>query len=349
MKAAFIALMVLGCGDDSSPTTPDSGGDAAADGAEDASREDSAAGDSSAPDANPDARPDGARPGDRGSVLWVLNGSGAHDYSRQLVLPPTFGEGEFTLEVWIRPDSSFPFGSTAGGEAQLRNWSDADIRPYDNGQWWYEGNFLLDGHNNISSFSEGTFSLQFYGSGRVRFLFGDGNVSEAGGVWNAGAFPATSTPSIVDDAWHHLAAVRRYSGGGASIELWVDGVRVGEETRVGQVDMRAYWDTWAGFSEAQAGWFWGAEKQAAVGLLSQYEDFKGLMAELRFWDAALSADRLSNQFNIAVDGTEANLVGWFPFDEGMGTQACDAIDRGRCMDFVRTSPNLWSSDVPPLR
>jgi hypothetical protein len=37
------------------------------------------------------------------------------DFADQRVLPPTFGSGEFTFELWIKPDASFPVGYTDRG------------------------------------------------------------------------------------------------------------------------------------------------------------------------------------------------------------------------------------------
>ncbi len=285
--------------------------------------------------------------GTGGSFNWVVNEFGAHDYGHQLQIPAGFGEGEFTLQLWIKPDASFPVGPT-DGEGQLMNWSDADIEPYDNGAWWYAGNFLLDGHNNITGFDQGTFSLQWYGGGRVRWLFGDGGVI-TGGVWSAGAWPATETPSLLDDAWHQLTMVRRWSGASeADLELWIDGVLVGSETSPERTDMRQWWDGWEGFGGAQDGWFWGAEKQAAVGKLNAYEDYKGLMAELRFWDYAMDGAQISGTWSDAITGDEAGLVGWYPWNEGSGTSACDVLDPGSCIDLYMTSDAQWVDEGPPL-
>src|SRR5687767_6307421 len=58
-----------------------------------------------------------------GALRFVANAEGEHEYALLTDLPDGFGTGELTLEMWLRPDSSFPVGSTAGGEDQLTNWS----------------------------------------------------------------------------------------------------------------------------------------------------------------------------------------------------------------------------------
>lgn len=282
--------------------------------------------------------------GDGGSISWLANPDGLHDYGHQLQLPPTFGVGEFTFQMWIKPDESLPVGSTAG-DGTLTNWSSEDEEPYAAGNWWYRGNFLLDGHNNVAGFSQGTFSLQFYGGGRVRWLFGDGSVI-SGGVWSAGAYPATETASLLDGNWHQLTLVRRWSGASdADLELWIDGTLVDSETSTARTDMRQYWDDWAGFGGDQDGWFWAAEKQAAIGDYG-YEDYKGLMAEVRFWDVPLS--NVASSYADAVTGDEPGLVGYYPWTEGAGTQACDVLSTD-CVELVRTPDEQWLEEGPPLQ
>lgn len=233
------------------------------------------------------------------SLNFIQNAPSDHEYAHHLGIPTGFGDAEFTLELWILPDDSLPVGpTTRDTPQQLVNWSDADTAPYSSGSWWFDGNFLLDGHNNNAccGFSDGTFSLQFYGGGRVRWLFGDGMSAGPGGVWSIGAFPATNTPTLLDGEWHQLTLVRRWSGtSDADLELWIDGALVDSETSTVRTDMTFWWDTWPGFG-AQAGWFWGTEKQAAIGVLSQYEDYKGLVDEVRFWSRAKSAAEIAQEF-----------------------------------------------------
>ncbi|MEM7349954.1 MAG: LamG-like jellyroll fold domain-containing protein [Acidobacteriota bacterium] len=284
----------------------------------------------------------------QGSIAFFINDPNDYDYGLQLAIPPAFGAGELTFELWIRPDDSFPFGPTASGVDQRTNWSDADNEPYSSGSWWFEGNFLLDGHNN-ANFQDGTFSLQLYGSGRVRWLFGDGESAGPGGHWSVGAFPATNGPSVVDGAWHQVTLVRRWTGASdAQLELWIDGSLIATETSPARTDLRFWWDAWSGFPADQEGWFWGAEKQAAVGVLDQYEDYKGLVDEVRFWSRAKTAQEITDTWAEPVSGSEPGLVGWFRFAEGAGSTSCSEITATDCIDFVNTQPGFWSAEEAPL-
>lgn len=278
------------------------------------------------------------------SLAFFENLPADYDYGLQLELPPSFGAAEFTLELWIRPDESFPVGPTTDGSAgQLTNWTADDEEPYSGCCWWYAGNFLLDGHNN-ADFNSGTFSLQFYGGGRLRWLFGDGFSPEMGGVWSVGAYPATTTPSLLDGQWHRVNLVRRWSGvTDADLELWIDGVLIATETSSARPDLRFWWDAWANFPSGQEGWFWGVEKQAAIGVLSQYEDYKGILDAIRFFDRALTPAELAAGGCQLTDG----LVGDFSIEEGAGTSTCDAVAAGRCITLIQMKSGFWSTDPAP--
>lgn len=282
------------------------------------------------------------------SLGFFVNAANDYDFGRQLTLPAGFGDGEFTFELWIKPDETFPIGPTQGGGSDIvNNWTDADNTPLSAGNWWFEGNFLLDGFNN-SAFQNGTFALQFYGSGRVRWLFGDGVSPGFGDVHSVQASPASTGPNLLDGSWHQLTLIRRWSGStDAVLELWIDGALIDSVTVAQRTDMRVWWDVWSGFPGTQEGWFWGAEKQAAVGILSQYEDYKGLIDEMRFWSRAKSAAEVASSWFQPVAGSEPGLVGWFEF-EGSGSSACDSLSPAQCITLNLMKTGFRDSENAPL-
>lgn len=284
------------------------------------------------------------------SLEFFVNATGSsnQDHGRLEELPNGFGDGEFTLELWIRPNNSFLPGSVeAGTPGQLTNWADDNNAPYSSANWWEKGNFLIDGINKNASASQGSFALQFYAGGRVRWLFGDGSVTPVGGLWAVGGDSATS-PSLLDGQWHQLTLVRRFVGSNARLELWIDGNEIDTEASNVQTNMAStYWDSWTGFDSDRTGWFFGAEKRAAAGDLSQYEDYKGLVDELRFWSRAKSASEISSGYATPVTGSELGLVGWFDFSEGSGNEACDELDNDRCMALENTSSTVWDAAEAP--
>jgi hypothetical protein len=298
-------------------------------------------------------------PAEASSIRFLPNEPRQYDFGDQKQLPPTFGAGEFTFELWIKPDASFPVGETDRGTiGQLTNWSEYDFRPYSRGSWWHSGNWLLDGHTRPRGFDdqdtrEGTFSLQFYGGGRLRWMFADdARVIPVGKVWTVQAAPASRTASLLDGNWHHIACVRRWVGEkDAQLELWIDGKLIAETVIPQRINMRQFWDSLPHPDDPKelGGWAWGSEVMVAWNFyFTQYEDYKGLMDEMRFWDRAKSVEELSTSWNRAVTGKEPGLVGWFPFSEGSGTVARDALDPSRTIVLHRLRPESWSTENAPM-
>jgi peptidoglycan/LPS O-acetylase OafA/YrhL len=280
-----------------------------------------------------------------GSLAFRANEPRRFDYALQRNLPAGFGKGEFTLEFFVQPDEKLPVGTTSDGVSQLTNWSESDSSPYGDDAWWYVGNFLLDGHNN-AAFGEGTFSVQFHGAGRVRWLFGDGTaVDRPGKLWAVQAVPASSAPSLLDGQWHRVALVRR-AGSPPQLELWVDGSRVAATQIERMVDMRRWWSTWSGYPAGQAGWFWGTEKQAAIGAMAQWEDYKGGLDDVRFWTRALAPAELGSGKAASADGLAAEMS----FDDAGTDRACETRKPSECWTLVAPDASMRAKrDAPPAR
>lgn len=289
-----------------------------------------------------------------GSIYFAENVIvGNDDYGLQTDIPAGFGEGEFTFELWIKPDNNYPVGPVTGWNGNISNkafnWSDVDNQPYSSSSWWYDGNFLLDGHNNNSGNIEGTFSLQFYGGGRLRWHFGDGVYGGEGGHWSVEAYPASSTPSLLDGVWHQVTLVRRWVGTAeADLELWIDGSLIATERSSERTNMRNYWDSWVGWQTNQAGWFWGTEKQVAINNSSQYEDYKGLIDEIRYWNLAKTAEEIGANFNASVSGNESGLVGYYDFSEGQGNAVINQLNVGDAITLINMKTGYWVDENPPL-
>lgn len=275
-------------------------------------------------------------------------------------LPPEFGRSEFSLELWIKPDDSYPVGEVwAPSFDQLRNWSTEDPRPYSSGGWWITGNWLLDGHTRPRGFSpgdtrEGTLSLNFYGGGRLRFMFADKTEGmPVGGVYAVQAWPAASTPSLLDGRWHHVVALRRWrEPAGAVLELWIDGTRIAATDIPDRTDMRRFWNDLAHPQDPPelGGWSLGAEVMTAWRYaVTQFEDYKGLVDDLRFWSRALDPQEIARLAGgrQPVPG-EPGLSAWFPFNEGRGRSAADRLNRGYRLKLHRTTRRNWARENAPV-
>ena len=113
--------------------------------------------------------------------------------------------------------------------------------------------------------------------------------------------------------------------------------------------MRTFWDDWSAFPADQKGWFWGAEKQAAKTLNSvdQYEDYKGLVDEARFYTRAKTALEIADNYRLAADTLDSALVGLFAFSEGTGVKTEDDLSTS-AIDLVNMKSGYWSPENAPL-
>lgn len=300
-----------------------------------------------------------AGPAAAGALRFVENRPLEYDFVDIPRLPPEFGRGEFALELWIKPDESFPVARTYPAALdQLTAWSSYDPAPYSSDGWWIRGNFLLDGHTRPRGFNagdtrEGTFSLQFYGGGRLRMMFADKTEGMPRGmVYAVQAAPAAEAPSLLDGRWHHVVAQRRWRDpSGATLELWVDGVRIGATDIPDRTDMRKFWDRLAHPDDPKelGGWALGAEVMTAWNYaFTQFEDYKGLLDDLRMWDRALSPTEVGA---LAAGRTpapgEPGLLAHFAFEEGGGTAAREALDPAYQLVLKRPTPRTWSDEDAP--
>ncbi len=261
-----------------------------------------------------------ANPFGGNGIQFVQNASGDYDYGVQSSLPNLFGDGEFTLKVVLEPSQVTTIGPTQTGADIYTNWANETAEPGDSAEWWFDMNFLLDGHNN-DNFGAGTFSLGFYNGGYGRWLFGDGSANmPTGGVWG---IQNSSGRNMLDGNRHVWHVVRRWQNSpanSADLESWIDGIiqdTVNTDQRTNMAT--TYWDSgFPGFPVNQRNWMWGVEKQAALGLLTDYPDYKGIIREIGFYDGALSASDISDDQGV-IDTGHANYLDHYAFTEGSGT------------------------------
>jgi hypothetical protein len=260
-----------------------------------------------------------ANPFGTNGIQFVQNATQDYDYGVHTSLPNLFGDGEFTLKVVIEPSQVSTIGDTENSPGIRENWADETAEPGDSTEWWFLGNFLLDGHNN-NAFDDGTFSLQVYNSGYVRWTFGDGSASmPTGDLWG---IQNSSGTNILDGERHVIHCVRRWQtspANSADLELYVDAVlqdTVNSDVRTNMAT--TYWDSWTGFPNNQQNWMWGVEKQAALGIEPDYADYKGIIREIAFYGDALSSSEIASDQR-AVDTGHADYLDHFAFTEGSGT------------------------------
>lgn len=252
-------------------------------------------------------------------------------------LPNGFGDGEFAFELSIRPSvvgGAIDLGSTAS--VKNDRWSNDDTTRYSSEYWWTLGNFLLDGHRNAGNWS-GSFNLQLYDGGRVRWLFADAAAS--GRIGNLHA--VQGGPQLLDGQWHRIICVRRWDGGsGAILELWVDGELAGTEASTARTNMATtYWDSWTDYPVGGRNWMFAVEKISALGG-ERWERYMGLIDNIRFYGRAPTESELENE--VITSGMLAD----YGCNEGLGTVVGDALD-GANITLENATGDVWSSDGAP--
>jgi hypothetical protein len=292
------------------------------------------------------------------SLHFLQNAPEQYDFVDIPRLPTEFGRGEFTFEIWIKPDDRFPVGSVARSSyGQLINWANNDPEPYSDAGWWIAGNWLLDGYTRPHGFDvddtrEGSFGLQLYGGGRLRWTFADSDGGPPiGKVWAVQVYPASNTPSLLDGRWHHVACVRRWRDpDGARLELWIDGRQIASQDIPKRIDMRRYWDALPHPQNPKklGGWCIGSEVMTAWNYaFTQFEDYKGLVDEIQMWGRARTPDELSLHWREAA-ATTSGLLAHFTFGEGQGNTTVDRIDPTYRLTLHRRQLDSWSPEDAPV-
>ena len=115
--------------------------------------------------------------------------------------------------------------------------------------------------------------------------------------------------------------------------------------------MRKFWDSLPHPDNPKnlGGWSWGSEVMTSLDFyFTQYEDYKGLLDKLRFWDRAKAEDELKQNWSKAVAGNEKGLVGYFPMDEGAGEILRDNFDKSRIITLHKAKKESWSAENAPV-
>jgi hypothetical protein len=191
-----------------------------------------------------------------------------------------------------------------------------------------------------------------YGGGRLRFMFADKTEGmPRGGVYAVQAPVTEEAKSLLDGRWHHVVALRRWrEPAGATLELWIDGERIGATDIPDRTDMRRFWDHLAHPEDPKelGGWALGAEVMTAWNYaVTQFEDYKGLVDDLRLWNAALSPEQISHLATGARPRPSERPLAWFSFDEGRGRTSRDRYDRAYSLTLHRATARTWSRENAP--
>ncbi len=175
--------------------------------------------------------------------------------------------------------------------------------------------------NNFGLINEVPFSLYYLAdSGRILVRRTD----------DTNTFVMTSSVSINDAKFHHLALVKQDS----NLVLYVDGQAVATQT-----------DNLLPITQAGLSMYLGCTR-------SKQNFFKGQIDEVRLWKAARSQPQLQAELHHRLIGNETNLVGYWRFDEGSGTDVFDQTNSANHgYLFPSNSPaigDVWVKSEAPV-
>lgn len=283
-------------------------------------------------------------PSGSGSLNFIFNESPTpDDYLAMPTIPSGFGNGAFTMYVGVRPDGSYPYGITSGADTAAKtNWSSEDIAPPGNlsdNSYWNPGNFLLDGHNNLNTLN-GTFSLNYYGSGRLRWIVGDG----VNFIPVQGAITGNVPNVVAGSNWGLIVCIARMTGvSDTTYELWYGSSLIASVVVNRRVNFyTAFWQLWTGYIADQSRWIWGAEHYSALNPTSDnYPDHKGLVNQIAFFNADHSLSDINGVLLNGIQGTEPGYIDHWNFNEQSGNVATS--ENGLIATLNNMNASQWSS------
>lgn len=137
---------------------------------------------------------------------------------------------------------------------------------------------------------------------------------------------------LIDGKWHHLAICRQPDGRAFTC---IDGKQVDCEIVTSQSQPAAV-------SERTLQAFVGA---CAADDFSATRTFRGMIAEVRVWDAWLPTTEIAARMNVKLRGDEPDLVAWWNFDQ---EAVCDSAHQGHDGDLAEEPavPVWWLTDLP---
>ncbi len=148
-----------------------------------------------------------------------------------------------------------------------------------------------------------------------------------------GTCTVTGNMFVADDAWHHVTVTRDATG---VLALYIDGEkRAGcEGTGVPSSN---------NFQDLSIGCTFGSIGPPPDGVEPPIWFFSGLIDEPAMWNVALSDMQIEDVFSVGIDPLSTELVGYWPFDEGMGQVVAD-LSQAENDGFLGETPEVDSAD-----
>ncbi|MHB8519117.1 MAG: FG-GAP-like repeat-containing protein [Limisphaerales bacterium] len=257
-------------------------------------------------------------------ILWIYNSAGV------FMTNSTAGAASFTFTVPTGQDGIYyvqvtaaPGGFATSSDAALRFSGGSDY--VDLGNWFNYQTFTLSMWVNPGPSQNGYADIMDnnHQSG-INWVIqqdsGNNNHYFWGPQDGSPGVPFTLTPNV----WQHLAITRDSTN---ISSVYINGTLVGNVAAPGQIN-------YDGSQFLRIGRWGGGGR-----------NWTGLFDELRIWNRSLSPAEIIAGMTGQLTGTEANLAGYWPFNEGYGTNSVDltasnhpaALVNGLAWTFLSTT------------
>lgn len=255
---------------------------------------------------------------------WSEDGNALSDKSSDVV---TFSEGEHTIMLEVTDNEGKKSTDTMKvtvrpkGNYALRFNSDSnDEYVAINNVQVPEANLTIEmwiKQEGTTGDTDALMSMGGYDGQRLTIQSGIGGVS-----WGVEDY---AQEAISLNAWHHVAYVVEDK---KLKEIYVDGAA---QTIVGDKNITMP----------------GPIFQVASFYQSTADDknFKGVIDELRIWSSARTSSQINSNKDNELTGSEANLIGYWNFNDGSGTKLIDQAG-GRDGNVIRMEAEDWVEGAP---
>ncbi len=226
--------------------------------------------------------------------------SSNHGFIATLLNSPTWVPSGAPLDLSMVATNCVKFAGTTG-IVTITNAPDLNPYPFTATAWFrtptnFAGLQLIAAKYIDSSFNGWALVVQ---SGQLRgFFYRNGDI----GIHNNFAMEGTASPLVADGGWHHAALVVDATGG----KIFLDG----------SLMVSSNWAGPAGPMTSTA--------PVTLGALPNGYPLIGDVDEVMLWSRALTGAEIAAQKNLPHLGNEANLVGYWKLDEGVGTKTFDS-------------------------
>ncbi|MEP4596644.1 MAG: LamG-like jellyroll fold domain-containing protein, partial [Cyclobacteriaceae bacterium] len=219
-----------------------------------------------------------------------------------------FEEGAYA-HVGTITDFSYAAGTFEGWIKKDR-WTDA----YDDALF----------SNGIGFPFENSFYISFHYGVGLHFRYG--GQSEAGSL--AAYASTTSTDTLTNGSWHHIAATWYNDGTETQLVTYIDGIEIANQ--ISSENILLSGNQAFGIGE---------------GVLNYLSDFDGgAMSEIRLWNIAKSQEEIVADKDLLMTGLESGLIAYWPLDDAQGSNTAANLvqpdEEAVLADFADVS-NAW--------